>query len=46
MKRNFLKTNEKVQIIRIIFDYPAKSFENLFFNCNLIETINFKKFFR
>ena len=46
MKRNFLQKNEKVPIIRIIIDYPVTSFENLFFNCNLVETLNFKKFFR
>ena len=46
IKRNFLGKKERIKIIRIIIDYPVKSFESLFFNCGLVETINFKKFFR
>ena len=32
--------------IRIIIDYQIKSFKNLFFYCNCIRAIYFKKFFR
>ena len=46
IKRNYLKENEKVKMIKIIIDYQAKSFTQLFYNCNYIESIFFKKFYR
>ena len=38
--------HEKVIIIKIIIDYQVKSFKELFYNCNYIESIFFKKFYR
>ena len=46
IKRNYLKQNEKVEMIKIIIDYQAKSFEKLFKDCNCISSIFFKKFHR
>ena len=43
-KRNYL--NENVKKIKIIIDYQIKSFEGLFEDCECIEYINFKKFYR
>ena len=31
---------------KIIIDYQVKSFKDLFFLCECIESINFKKFYR
>ena len=42
IKRYYLK-NEKVKMIKIIIDYHDKSFEKLFYNCDCIESIFFKK---
>ena len=46
IKRNYLKENEQVKIIRIIIDYQVKSFEDLFDSCGCVESIYFKKFYR
>ena len=46
IKRNFINKDEQVKIIKVIIDYPIKSFENLFIDCHCIEFINFKKFVR
>ena len=46
IKRNFLKKNEQVKIIKIIIDYQVKSFEALFHFCECVESIKFKKFYR
>ena len=46
IKRNYLEENEQIKIIKIIIDYPVKSFENLFLCCKCIESIKFKKFYR
>ena len=46
IKRNFINKDEKIKIIKVIIDYPIKSFENLFIDCHCIEFINFKKFVR
>ena len=46
IKRNYLIKNEKVKMIKIIIDYQVKSFKELFYNCNYIESIFFKKFYR
>ena len=40
IKRNKLKKNEEVKIIKIIIDYQVKSFKNLFSWCYRIESIN------
>ena len=45
-KRNYLKENEKVNVIKIKIDYQITSFNKLFCNCKCIESIYFKKFYR
>ena len=42
----YIKEEDKVTKIKIIIDYQVKSFKNLFNDCNCIESINFKKFYR
>ena len=44
--RHYLKYNEKVNKIKIIIDYQVKSFYELFANCDCIESIDFKQFYR
>ena len=44
MKRNFLNKDDNVFKIDIIIDYHIISFEHLFYFCQCIESINFKKF--
>ena len=44
IKRNFINKNEEIEIIKVIINYQVKSFENLFFYCECIESIYFKKF--
>ena len=46
VKRNYLKYYEKVKLIKIIIDYQAKSFEKLFYYCDCIDSIFFKKFYK
>ena len=46
IKRNYLKQNEKVKMIKIIIDYQAISLKRLFFDCDCIESIFFKKLYR
>ena len=46
IKRNYLEENEKVKMIKIIIDYPVKSFKELFYKCNCIDSISFNKFYR
>ena len=46
IKRNYLEENEQINSIKIIIDYPIKSFKYLFQECDCIESINFKKFYR
>ena len=46
IKRNYLKENDKVSVIKIIIDYKVKSLSQLFQNCDCIESINIKKFYR
>ena len=46
IKRNHLEKNEKNKTIKIIIDYPIKSFKKLFYNCKCISSIFFKKFYR
>ena len=46
IKRNYLKENDNATILKIIIDYQIKSFEKLFYYCECIEYIYFKKFCR
>ena len=46
IKINYIKEYEDIKIIKIIIDYQLVSFKNLFLNCNIIESIYFKKFYR
>ena len=46
IKRNYLKENDNATKLKIIIDYQVKSFEELFSNCECIEYIYFKKFYR
>ena len=39
-----IKEEDKVKKIKIIIDYQVKSFMKLFFECECIESINFKNF--
>ena len=41
-----LQTDDNVSKISIIIDYQIKSFSELFCNCECIESIKFKKFYR
>ena len=45
-KRNYLKENENIKAIKVILDYNVISFEKLFMECEYIESIYFKKFYR
>ena len=45
-KKHFLSEDDKVTKINIIIDYQINSFKTLFYKCNQIESICFKKFFR
>ena len=46
IKRNFLKKNKNIKIIKLIIDFQIKSFTRLFGYCECIEYICFKKFYR
>ena len=46
IKRNYLLFDDKVETIKIKINYQVKSFKNLFYRCDCIETIFFKKFNR
>ena len=41
-----INKKDKVTKIKIIIDYQVKSFKKLFYDCDCIESINFKKFYR
>ena len=41
----YIEEEDKVTKIKIIIDYQVKSFQKLFYGCECIESINFKKFF-
>ena len=43
-KRNYFYKNDNIKIIKIIIDYYANSFYELFANCNCIESISFTRF--
>ena len=46
IKRTYLHKNDKVSKINIIIDYHVTSFSGLFSECECIESIYFKKFYR
>ena len=46
IKRNYINKDEHIKIIKIIIDYQIISFKKLFINCDCIESIYFKKFYR
>jgi len=46
IKRYYLNENEKVKNIKIIIDCQIISFRELFYFCNCINSITFKKFYR
>jgi len=43
IKRNYITKEDNVRKITIIMDYQVKSFRNLFYDCDCIESIDFKK---
>ena len=46
IKKYSIDKNDKINKIKIIIDYQIKSFNQLFYYCECIELINFKKFHR
>ena len=46
IKKSYLNDDEKVNTIKIIIDHQVKSFKKLFFYCENIYSIFFKKFYR
>ena len=46
IERTYLDEDENVSKISIIIDYQIKSFSELFYYCECIESIKFKKFYR
>ena len=46
IKRNYLNKNDDASKLKIIIDYQVKSFKYLFYYCECIEYIYFKKFYR
>ena len=46
IKRTYLNEEDKVSKINIIINYQIISFNQLFYGCTSIESINFKKFYR
>ena len=44
--RNYLLENEEVKKITIIIDYLVESFNGLFYYCECIEAMSFKRFYR
>ena len=46
IKRNYINENEQIYLIKIIIDNKIESLEELFEECECIESINFKKFYR
>ena len=46
IKKTELNKEDKISKINIIIDYQIKSFYSLFYYCECIESINFKKFYR
>ena len=46
IKSTSLNENDKVSKINILIDYQVESFYKLFYYCECIESICFKKFYR
>ena len=46
IKRNYINEDENIEKIKIIIGYQIKSFKGLFQDCEYIEYIYFKKFYR
>ena len=46
IKKYSINEDDTISKIKIIIDYQIKSFKNLFYYCDCIESINFKKFHR
>ena len=46
IRDNYINFDEKIDNIKIRIDYQIKSFKKLFYKCEYIESINFKKFYR
>ena len=46
IKRDYLKQNEKVKIVKVKINYQVESFHDLFGNCKCIGSIFFKQFNR
>ena len=46
IKKTEINKDDKISKIKIIIDYQIKSFNYLFYNCDCIESIKFKKFYR
>ena len=46
IKRDHIKKNEEVKIIKIKIDCEIESLEKLFYDCKCMESIYFKKFYR
>ena len=46
IQTSYLRSNEKVKSIKIIINYQVKSFRELFYECDCISSIFFKKFYR
>ena len=46
IKRDYLTYDDNVSKIKIVIDYQVISFKKLFYNCECIESIYFKKFTR
>ena len=46
IKRNYIDKNDNVKKIKIIIDSSVKSFNDLFYLCDWVESINFVKFYR
>ena len=46
IKRNYLIKTDKVKKIKIIIDYQVLSLENLFKDCKIIQSIDFKRCYR
>jgi surface protein len=44
--RNYLEKDEKVETIKIIIDNPITSFRRLFYECDFVVSVFFKKFNR
>ena len=46
IKKTYLEKNEQIKTIKIKIEHQVQSFKNLFYFCDCIESIYFKKFYR